>query len=229
LSQITVNILEYDAQDHPALVERARGIVPPEAMTRGGKAPLRQTAFFAGRAALAWGLEKLGWRGVIRADKEFGYLVAEPASGMPALFVNISHTELIAVAVIATSPVGIDVEKISRDASRVITRVSSPVEIARLSSWKIFVDGKHIPSPLLLWSGKEAVSKALGLGITFGMHCFEIDLQSETGLYDVRVSGSGPLKLENPALKYFLHQEYLVSVCTEKERLGSGLLCRLVP
>src|SRR5205085_1685024 len=91
-------------------------------------------------------------------------------------FVNISHTEKVAAVVLAKSAVGIDVELKTRSAERVMSRVATDREKKWTTQLIPVSKTEKLSAPILLWSSKEAFSKALGLGMRFGFKAFEIDL-----------------------------------------------------
>ncbi|WP_144121959.1 4'-phosphopantetheinyl transferase family protein [Catellatospora sichuanensis] len=101
---------------------------------------------------------------VLDADPQVIGIGREPAGrpfvvGMPGLHLAVSHTpNLAAVAVTALGPVGVDVEPIRPlPASELARRWFSGSE----ADWV----ARHPADFLLLWTLKEAVGKALGVGL----------------------------------------------------------------
>ncbi len=185
----------------------ARGIIGPEDRRRFGKWEERKIAYFAGRAALRLALEEAGLEGIVTPDGEYGYLKIE--CGTP-VFGNISHTRGLVAAVICKHPVGIDVESSQRDASQVMKRVATAQERAE---WK---------SPIQLWSAKEALSKAFGLGMRFGLQSFEARWSKELpwkGIAQVK----GPLDVKEPAIWQEDKHGFLISVATEIQAIQKGV------
>lgn len=87
------------------------------------------------------------------------------SSGRPyvdGLAVSISHSrELVAVAAARTGPVGVDVEDVyPREVAGLADRWFTPEELA----WMTTQDDE-LSAFLHLWTAKEAVGKALGLGL----------------------------------------------------------------
>lgn len=91
-----------------------------------------------------------------------GALACEAA---PGLSVNVSHTRgLVAAALSLEARVGIDVEALDRrvDHAAVAARFFHPLENAALAQ---LPPAQQAQAFLALWTGKEAVAKALGLGL----------------------------------------------------------------
>ncbi|TCO13132.1 4'-phosphopantetheinyl transferase superfamily protein [Kribbella steppae] len=86
-------------------------------------------------------------------------------SGRPyvdGLAVSLSHSRsLVAVAASATGPVGVDVEDVyPRDVSGLARRWFDPSELEWMAG-----EADELTAFLQLWTAKEAVGKALGLGL----------------------------------------------------------------
>lgn len=84
---------------------------------------------------------------------------------VPGLSVNVSHTRgLVAAALSLEARVGIDVEALDRrvDHAAVAARFFHPLENAALAR---LPPAQQAQGFLALWTGKEAVAKALGLGL----------------------------------------------------------------
>ena len=136
-----------------------------------------------------------------------------------------SHTDSIVALVLAPCPVGVDIESAERDASRVIFRVASESE-RKLANEGVFAsNGKVINPNIALWSGKEAAAKAFGLGMKFGLNCFEVQFCRDD-VYRVKAHKMGPLSLKSPALIIESFDPYIVSVCSESEMMPSGRISR---
>lgn len=90
-----------------------------------------------------------------------------------ALLTSLSHAEgLVAIAVSAAGPVGIDIEPASRarDMGELAARVCHPRELATLSALPDPDRGRAL---LSLWVRKEALLKAAGIGMEVEMDRFE--------------------------------------------------------
>ena len=80
-------------------------------------------------------------------------------NGMDDFYFNLSHSGDMAVCAISDVPVGVDVEKISRDCSSIIDRYYTDFE-KEISKDK---------GTSYIWTRKEAVAKANGRGIGVGI------------------------------------------------------------
>jgi 4'-phosphopantetheinyl transferase EntD len=209
--------LRYEPADRTRLERWARRIVPGE-LRKSGRSESRQLAYLAGRAALALALDRLGASGSVVADPQFGFLRFLPASGMDPAFVTVSHSANSAVAAVSPGGIGLDTEAVTRDASRVYTRVATARELAALPA---FCARTGLP-PICLWSAKEAFSKATGLGIKFGLHDFQIHLE---GLPPCRGETRlrGPLPIADPSLLWEIDAGFVIAVCAERPWLGRGI------
>jgi phosphopantetheinyl transferase (holo-ACP synthase) len=194
---------------------------------RQGKSMERMRSYWAGRSAVAIAFKRLGVKGWVQANAEYGYLegVNERGEALPNLYLNLSHTESIVALALAPYPVGVDIELADRDASRVIKRVANHIERQIAGDGVFATNGKLINPDIALWSAKEAAAKAVGLGMKFGLNCFEIRfLKNDT--YRVESSKRGPLVLSSPTLVIESFDPYIVSVCSESEIMPSGRISR---
>ncbi len=107
---------------------------------------------------------------------DFGkpYLAGESSHN---IFFNLSHSDNVAlVAVTATAPVGIDVERVRAipDWNRVANRFFSSSENAALSG----VDQQHRERAFYnCWTRKEAIIKATGEGLSACLDAFDVTLE----------------------------------------------------
>jgi phosphopantetheinyl transferase len=104
--------------------------------------------------------------------------------------VSISHTGGVAVALAALGPdqmVGIDIESFGRrpeDYERVAFRDDEQRWLASLAT------GQREEWSLRLWCAKEAVAKALGKGLSKGLHTIHItNAETDTGLVQLELAG----------------------------------------
>jgi phosphopantetheinyl transferase (holo-ACP synthase) len=218
-----LSIVRFDTDSLESLKQRARPVLGRSGFDDSGKVFSRRLTFYAGRAAVADLLAHQGKKATVKPEENFGYLQLFDSQGIavPDLFVNISHTVDIAVAVLGSAPIGVDVESIHRSAERVLIRVASQEELGRShESW--VVEGGTIPSGISLWSAKEAVSKAVGLGIKFGMRDFQIG-KPEGALYPVQIRQKGPMALTDPVVRFLRYEDWVISVCSERQVLTAGI------
>lgn len=132
------------------------------------------------------------------------------------LYCSIAHTEWAAVAAVSPHPVGIDIEFKNRSVEKVISRIALDSERKRLSMSNLEIR-KEIKEPeLLLWTGKEAVSKAFGLGIQIGLQNIQLDFDSKIKVLSYPKTPT-PHVLYFPQLQFIVHKDYLISICSEEK------------
>jgi len=204
---------DADNTDIDRLRERAKRVAWQGRLRDSGASRAAHLAHYAGRAALQRLFEKHGIAAWVSPEPEFGYLYVRDEKGPRTdLFANITHTNGIAVAVLAVRSVGIDVERLTRPTDRVLPRVSTAAEREQLAKAKL---PTGLPPGVALWTAKEAISKATGLGIKFGMQEFTVDWQASTPRA-VTLHREGPLPLERPAVDWLVDKDYAIAICTER-------------
>ncbi|MGH8778244.1 4'-phosphopantetheinyl transferase family protein [Paraburkholderia sp.] len=95
--------------------------------------------------------------------------------GYPALSFNVSHAgEHALIAISAGRVVGVDIERVDRalDWRPLADLVCTPDERRALDS---SATAQQLSGFLLSWTAKEALLKALGLGIAEGLQCIAVD------------------------------------------------------
>ncbi len=224
-----IELFLFPFQDCETMSLQAMGnrVVLPGNRKRVGKSVERMRSYWAGRCALAVAFERLGIEAYIEPAPDYGYLEVFTKDGekISDLYVNLSHTESIVAAVLAPCPVGVDIELADRDATRVISRVASELEMSLAKKGVFATNGKLLNPNIALWSAKEAAAKAVGLGMKFGLNSFEIHFTKED-IYRVKNDRKGPLFLKNPSVVIESFDPYIVSVCSESEMMPSGRICR---
>jgi 4'-phosphopantetheinyl transferase EntD len=216
---IRLAALQYEPDDLLRLKELARPVLKPGAVLPEKSSLGRQTEFYAGRAALAFAFQEIGFEAVVVPNPWFGFLTAHPDNG---IFINLSHTRGFAVAALAHHPIGVDVEALGRDTSRALRKVATKEELEMIAGLDFKVGTKAVAPGVALWSAKEAISKAVGLGIKFGMQAFNPDL-TQSAPCPVSLKLTGPLPLKNPAVAFHVHAGFLIAVCSKKEDLLPGI------
>jgi 4'-phosphopantetheinyl transferase len=88
---------------------------------------------------------------------------------------SLSHTSFFAAGIIACSPIGIDLEKIVSFSNFLKNRVATE------SEWKLFSEVTPIAF-YRLWTAKEAVLKAAGIGIAGLPECEVTELFGDQGM-----------------------------------------------
>lgn len=118
------------------------------------------------------GLPPEAWRFVAGPH---GRPALDPACGTSGLHFNLSHTTGLVACAVARHEVGVDVESIERRAgsNSIAERFFTPAEVALLNA--------HPPDQqreafFQLWTMKEAVMKAMGLGFQLPLDEFAVTL-----------------------------------------------------
>jgi 4'-phosphopantetheinyl transferase len=90
--------------------------------------------------------------------------------------ISLSHSGCWVVAAVAWRPVGVDVEKLTRDplVPGVLRRVCSPRELDRLERLS---PERRSAAFLRVWTRKEAYGKASGLGMGFQLRDVTVGLE----------------------------------------------------
>jgi phosphopantetheinyl transferase len=169
-----------------------------------------------GRKALDALLQKHQLDLTLDFNQEYGFPFLKDSNGRvsKSFFCSISHTEGAAVAVLSCSPVGIDIEKKNRSVQRVLKRIAAPDEIKNLSESTYALKSHLLDPSLLLWTGKEALSKAIGVGLRKGLLPFQIDFKSKTP-FTAKLLIKGPNELSQPRISYYERNDYLICLAFE--------------
>lgn len=215
-STLRAVLIEFSGIDSEKLRVTAETVVPSP-FRRRFKNSTRARAHWAGRSAIAYLLHQARLPYFVVPDATYGYLRLYTAEGkaVDEWYCNLSHTENVAVAVLGPAPVGIDVESPERFAGKVLGRAATEAERRMVSHYA----EKSFPfsNPgILLWSAKEAFSKALGLGMKFGFQHFHVDLTTAFP-FPSETSLKGPLTVKSPAVIPTVRDGFLITICTENE------------
>lgn len=139
---------------------------------------VRHQYFMAGRSLLRHRLSATVEGAVEPADWNFANCAYDKpaiAPGLPQIQFSISHAEgLVAVATSPVAEIGIDLERVTgaRNTTPALDQLSH-----REQSWlKQHDEADRWPAFLQLWTAKEAVSKAMGLGCGVDFNDIEIDV-----------------------------------------------------
>lgn len=144
-----------------------------------------------------------------------------PQWGYPQVgkhYCSIAHTAEGAVAALSPFPIGIDIELKNRLVRKVVARIVNEPERVDLQEqdWDL---KRHLDDPeILFWVGKEALSKALGLGLQVGFQNLKIKFQQEpraTAQWSSKLPP--PFTLEKPQLQFMIHEDFLVALCSEEK------------
>ena len=107
-------------------------------------------------------------------------------AGSPVLHFNISHAAERVVMAVSTQPLGVDIEgpRIVKDAAHIAQRFFAPEEQAAVVDQAAF---------FAIWTAKEAVIKATGLGLSQALDSFvvhpELDRYTPVQSRDASLSG----------------------------------------
>lgn len=103
---------------------------------------------------------------VLKNLPEFSYNEHEKPflKNYPEWFFNISHCQTAVAVALADSPIGIDIEDVTRYKNNVATYVSNDLELKKINE-----DAHPEEVFIRLWTQKEAVFKYNGTGITDDM------------------------------------------------------------
>lgn len=144
-----------------------------------------------------------------------------PQWGYPQVgkhYCSIAHTAHGAVAALSPSPIGIDIERKNRHLRKVVARVADKSERAELlgRNWDLKC---HLDDPeILFWVGKEALSKALGIGLQVGFQNLKLKFEQEpraTAQWSSKLPP--PFTLEKAELNFMIHEDFLVALCSEEK------------
>jgi len=123
------------------------------------------------------------------------------------IYFSLSHSGDYVACIIADRPCGIDVERHSdkRDYEKVAKRICTETELTEINNETEFYD---------VWTLKESVLKAVGLGLSLDMRKFEIkksaDFESnevfETNVDGIKFAGKIIPEIEGYSLSYIVEQ-----------------------
>lgn len=123
----------------------------------------------------------------------------------PYLYFNLSHTSGLVACVIAEQEVGIDIEVMRPYKKAVISKVCTPLE----QQW---IQEATDPNEAFfkLWTLKESVIKAEGVGLSYPLKQLEFQIDAQ-----------GKLQFKVSNLKYHFNQEiidkqFVLSVCVKQ-------------
>jgi 4'-phosphopantetheinyl transferase len=161
------------------VVEQCRDLLSPDERERAGRMqlPSPRDLFVVGRGLLRTLIGN--YLDMPPADVSFSYSAFGrpwlPAGGSrPALQFSVSHSGVqIALAFTREARVGIDVERVrtSADCGAIAARFFAPAEQAALASLSL---ADRIDAFFACWTRKEALLKAVGLGISRGLSRVEV-------------------------------------------------------
>lgn len=225
---IQLVILKYAEIPREKLEKIANRVIPPMLQNKAGRSDSRMRSYFAGRSTIAWHFAQHQTPLFIAPNRDYGFLEVYDASARKKdLFVNLSHTEEVAVAVFGTSSVGVDIESRKRRALRVLPRVATETEKKWVADESHLKSHPDVPTDIFLWSAKEAFSKALGLGMKFGFQGFSVEKSNENS-FSAKTEISGPLRIERPKILLETFEDYIITICTDEKHASAGINRRVL-
>jgi 4'-phosphopantetheinyl transferase len=161
------------------VAERCRALLSPDERARAGRMQLSspRDLFVVGRGLLRTLVGR--YLGVRPADVQFAYSAfgrpwLPAGNGRPPLQFSVSHSGAqVALAFAQEARVGIDVERVrtNADCDAIAGRFFAPAEQAALASLAL---ADRIDAFFACWTRKEALLKAIGLGISHGLSRVEV-------------------------------------------------------
>lgn len=222
-------IFSYEQISTEALIKASERVIPSMLRKKSGRSESRMRSYYAGRSVLAF-LAAVNHKSVfVTPNHEFGFLELYDSLGkkIPNLFVNLSHTQNMAVAVLGAMTAGVDIESKDRSARKVLPRVATDEEIKWVERQPALLSHPPIPTDIFLWSAKEAFSKALGLGMNFGLNAFQI-FPSEKPPFKAATQLQGPFAVDQPRILLETHENFLITVCTDEKQALAGIHRRVL-
>lgn len=222
---IQLVIFPFDGLETKDLAILAMRVIPAVLPERKLENEKRKRSYFAGRCAIAFLFDKLKEEWCVAPNMEFGFLeiYAAQSTSRVSKFVNLSHTDEVAVAAFSEQTIGVDIESRERSAKRVMKRVATEQEKEWIAnSPTVTVSGQNISTDIFLWSAKEAFAKCAGIGMKFGLQKFEI-LRSSSEIYTGRASIQGPLQVYQPTITVDFYRDFIVSLCGEEKNILAGI------
>ncbi len=182
--------------------------------------PTRRSEWFAARFALRTLLSQMGSTSRLVMHPVHGYPELRDGDGKVNMnmFTSWSHSEDFVAVIVGKSPVGIDVEPLNRVVEKVRERIATDEEYRRFEGQAPLENAPPISTSLALWCAKEAVAKATGLGMRWGLKNFELN-EREGDLWSVTIQTPGPRPLTDPVIRYEVREGFLVAVCGHRTEL----------
>ncbi|WP_158077293.1 4'-phosphopantetheinyl transferase family protein [Caenibacillus caldisaponilyticus] len=119
--------------------------------------------------------------------------------GKPPIYFNLSHSNgIVTCAISSNLHIGIDVENIKQDYLDIMEQIYLPKEIEFVNNGMNKND--KLRRFYLIWTLKESLTKALGLGLSLSLKSFKVPLDFNGGKY------------MNFVFKTFIVNDYIISV-----------------
>lgn len=216
-------LFPYSEIETPELALRAKTVSSDPRVENFEQSQNRHRSFVAGRCAIAIAFKRLGIDASVSPNSKYGFLELVPKTqcDSPEIKISLSHTEELVAVAISPLTIGVDIELKDRDASKVMGKVATESDLVEARQGVYAANGVAVPPEIAIWCSKEAVSKAVGLGMHQGLKDFKISFLHSYP-YPVAHALKGPLELHEGvvALDYF--ENYLIAICGEKSIVESG-------
>ncbi len=213
--------LTYEPSDELRLSEELAGWCPvPQSL--GEASVTRRVEWLAARVALKRLLGLLSLDLVLEPNSTAPYPVLRQAiTHFPTAFhVSWAHTVDCVVVGVSRLPLGVDIEAADRCVLKVLDRIASEEERIRTRAIKSH-DGQPVPQGLALWCGKEAMAKATGLGMKWGLKNFEFTTENG-GAWLVKTHREGPRNIPTAAVGLFLRGRWLMAFAANQPEVLDG-------
>jgi len=172
--------------DYPAMVKDSESFLHPNELSyfRKLEFPLRKTSFLLGRhaakKALTAFLQESDASHIEIGAGAFNQPVVKcKSSEIPGLTIAHCHDAAVAIAFQEGYPTGVDLEYIETNKRQVLESQFSAVELQRL---KLLPEAEE-DSYYLLWTVKEALSKAIKCGLTVPFEILEVEQIVQQGTH----------------------------------------------
>ena len=177
-----VHVWRFGLDLPDGLLARLRPTLSPDELARAGRFrfPLHAGRFVAGRARLRALLSR--YTGVAAAEMRFRYTARgkpelDPNPG--ALHFNLAHSDGLALCAVARNlPLGVDLERLDRavECQQIAERFFSPAEAAAIAALPA---ASRRAAFFRCWTRKEALLKATGEGLSFGLNQFTVTVRDD--------------------------------------------------
>lgn len=156
----------------------------------------------------------------LEKDSRHGFWrVASNGSSNEDLYVSFSHTADVMIGCLGRFPVGIDLEKRDRDVQRVAKRFSTLKELG-MDHFETLEGKEYSEIPLAVWCGKEALGKALGIGMKYSWRSVSVLMGNGPHCSLEGELPKGIFSLSAPTICYLVVENYLIAICTEAKVLS---------
>lgn len=218
LKENEVHIWNFDLDNFLQMKDQLKNILSDDEMNRAGKFYFDRDKdwFICSRGLLrifTSVYSEIQAKEINFVFNKFGKPSLSPKHKNAELHFNLSHSKnFMSVGFVKNSMIGLDVELVKplKDHLEIAKRFFSAAEFERLSS---FGREKILHGFYSCWTGKEAVIKLLGEGLSYPLKEFDVELKDlrigESYRYKVKLKNNS----ENLFVEVFCLQENLFGAC----------------